>query len=164
MWRPGVQVWVGGGGTHVSECLCVCSHVRRVCTTVSRRNCFCLHTRVPVSTCVQALCVSVCSRVYMDQYACEYTEGWGFLGWRLTPPHLSHCSRHLVGSVGKAEDRNAPTPATVRDFVSVLCPRLGSSGERCGGESDKRPSWQPEEPSRAALPGLTPARVRDSWE
>ena len=73
----------------------------------------------------------------MDQYACEYTEGWGFLGWRLTPPHLSHCSRHLVGSMGKAGDRNAPTPATVRDFVSVLGweGRAGAVGGGRGSET-----------------------------
>lgn len=131
VWRPGVQEWVCvyvggvgvGGQVHTSPAAqrSVCVHsCRRVYTPLPRRTFLCLHTCVPVGTCVQAPCVSVCVRVYMDQYACAYMWGWTFLGdacWkgRDLPLRLATCS----GVRGEGRGGKVPGPAAVRDCV---CP------------------------------------------
>lgn len=167
MWRPGVQVWVVGGGVrHTRFRMSVRVFTRvDVCAQLSLGEtafaCIPACLWIPVSTCVQALCVSVCSRVYMDQYACEYIEGWGFLG---AETHSSPPGPRLWppgGIRGESREQKCPHPSTsVGLCISVLGWGMGAGAEG----ADQRPSRQPEEPSRAALPGPTPARVRDSWE
>ena len=76
---------------------------------------------VPVSTCVQALCVSVCSRVYMDQYACEYIEGWGFLGAETHSSPPGPRLRPPGGIRGESREQKCPHPSTSAGLcVSVL--------------------------------------------
>ena len=75
--------------------------------------------------------VFLCARVYMDQYACEYMQGWGFMrahtGGAETHPRTSPTAQPpVVGSMGEARGEKVPNQAA----VGGLCvrPRVGWGG------------------------------------
>lgn len=113
MWRP-EPLRCGLGAAHTFP-ESVCYPRERVSP---RKTAFlllaCLYT-------MSALCVSVCSHVYMDQYACGtlglVSQGGDSLSTCV--PLLPLCSE----IVRKAGTRN--TLWLCETFVSVLCPRLG---------------------------------------
>lgn len=86
---------------------------------------------VPVSTCVQALCVSVCSRVYMDQYACEYIEGWGFLGAETLLPTWP--TARPPGGIRWGKQGTEMPPPQHQCGTLCFCPRVGNGGGGGGG-------------------------------